>query len=76
MALFGDPFDGLLGLQRALEAFRTSGWLQSSTSGGGAYPPINIFRKDDDFILIAENVSERSNFPASRSRRWTLALSG
>jgi HSP20 family protein len=54
MALFPDPFNTLLGLQQALESFRTSGWLQSSTSAGGSYPPINIFRKDDDFVLIAE----------------------
>jgi HSP20 family protein len=53
MALFPDPFN-LLGLQEALEAFRTSGWLQSSPSGAGSYPPINIFRKNDEFILIAE----------------------
>jgi HSP20 family protein len=54
MALFTDPFNTLLGLQDALEAFRTSGWLQSSPSGGGSYPPLNIFRKGDDFVLIAE----------------------
>jgi HSP20 family protein len=54
MALFPDPFNPLLGLQQALEAFRTSGWLQSSTSGGGGYPPINVFRKNEDFVLIAE----------------------
>jgi HSP20 family protein len=54
MALFPDPFDTLLGLQDALQAFRTSGWLQSSPSGGGSYPPVNIFRKGDDLVLIAE----------------------
>ena len=54
MALFPNPFNTLLGLQEALEAFRTSGWLQSSPSGTGSYPPLNIFRKDEDFILIAE----------------------
>jgi HSP20 family protein len=54
MALFPDPFNTLLGLQQALESYRTSGWLQSSPSSGGSYPPVNIFRKDHDFILIAE----------------------
>jgi HSP20 family protein len=54
MALFPDPFNTLLGLQEALDAFRTSGWLQSGPSGGGSYPPFNIFRKGDDFILVAE----------------------
>jgi HSP20 family protein len=54
MALFPDPFSTLLGLQEALQAFRTSSWLQSSPSGGGSYPPVNIFRKGEDLVLIAE----------------------
>ena len=54
MALIPDPFNPLLGLQEALEAFRASGWLQSGPSGGGSYPPLNIFRKGDDLVLIAE----------------------
>lgn len=39
MALFPDPFDALLSLQQALDAFRSSDWLASSISGGGSYPP-------------------------------------
>ena len=54
MELIPDPFNPLLGLQEALEAFRASGWLQSGPSGGGSYPPLNIFRKGDDLVLIAE----------------------
>jgi HSP20 family protein len=54
MALYSSPFDTLLGLQQALDAFRTSGWLDAGPSGGGAYPPINVFRKGDDFAIIAE----------------------
>ena len=37
MALFPNPFNTLPGLQDALQAFRTSGWLQSGPSGGGGY---------------------------------------
>ncbi|HEY0185358.1 MAG TPA: Hsp20/alpha crystallin family protein [Rhodopila sp.] len=54
MALFPSPFSSLLGLQQALDAFRTSAWLQASPSGSGSYPPINIFRKNDEFVLLAE----------------------
>ena len=54
MASISDPFSTLLGLQDALQAFRTSGWLQSGPSGGGSYPPVNIFRKGDDLMLVAE----------------------
>jgi len=54
MALFPDPVSTLLGLQNALDAFRRSDWLQSSPSSSGSYPPLNIFRKGDDFTLVAE----------------------
>src|SRR3712207_9391343 len=55
MAVFPSPFDTLLGLQQALDAFRTSGWLdEAGPSGGGAFPPVNVFRKGDDFAVIAE----------------------
>ena len=53
MALFADPFDALASLQQAMDSFRSSGWLNSMSSGG-SYPPLNVFRKGDDFIVIAE----------------------
>ena len=49
-----DPFDALSSFQQALDAYRTSTWLDAGLSGGGAYPPLNVFRKGDDFIIIAE----------------------
>jgi HSP20 family protein len=55
MAVFlSDPFGALSDFQEALEALRASSWLGPSPSGGGAFPPINVFRKGDDFVLIAE----------------------
>lgn len=54
MALFPDPFDALSSLQQAMDSFRSSGWLTSSLSGGGGYPPVNVFRKGDDFFVITE----------------------
>lgn len=54
MALFPSPFDALLGLQQALDAFRSSDWLEAGPSGSGAYPPINVFRRGDDFAILTE----------------------
>jgi HSP20 family protein len=54
MALFPDPFDTLLNLQKAMDTFRASGWLGAGPSGSGSYPPMNVFRKGDDFVMIAE----------------------
>ena len=52
--LLPDPFETLFNLQQALDAFRQSDWLESSTSATGPYPPVNVFRKGDDFVVIAE----------------------
>ena len=52
--LFGDPFDTLLKFQHALDAYRASSWLGSGPSGRGAYPPLNVFRKGDDIVVITE----------------------
>ena len=52
--LFPDPVDALLQLQQTLDAFRTSDWLGAGPSGGGAYPPVNVFRKGDDLVIVAE----------------------
>lgn len=55
MALLSpDPFEALLSFQQALDSLRHSDWLASSPSGGGAYPPMNVFRKGDDFVIITE----------------------
>ena len=54
MAIFADPFDLLLRLRQALDTYRASDWLAAGPSGGGSYPPLNAFRKGDDYVLVAE----------------------
>jgi HSP20 family protein len=54
MMMFPDPFETLLNLQRALDTFRDSSWLETSPSGAGPFPPINVFRKGDDIVVITE----------------------
>jgi HSP20 family protein len=54
MATLFDPFDSLVQFQQALDSYRTSGWLGAGPSARGGYPPINIFRKGDDVVAIAE----------------------
>jgi HSP20 family protein len=49
-----DPFETLFNLQEALESFRSSGWLETGPSGAGPYPPVNVFRKGEDFLVITE----------------------
>ncbi len=54
MVFISDPFEALLNLQDALQSASHANWLESSPSGTGAYPPVNVFRKGDDFVVIAE----------------------
>jgi HSP20 family protein len=76
MALFPDPFGTLLGLQNALDAFRRSDWLQSSPSASGSYPPLNVFRKGDDFTFIAELPGISSSDLDIQVKGRTVRLSG
>jgi HSP20 family protein len=51
---YPDPFETLFNLQRSLESFRASDWLNRGLSGSGAYPLLNVFRKGDDVVVITE----------------------
>jgi HSP20 family protein len=76
MPLFGDPFDALSGLQQALDSFRSSSWLTSGPSGGGGYPPMNVFRKGDDFIIITEVPGIKKSDLQVQVKGNTIRLSG
>ena len=76
MAMLASPFDTLLGLQQALDAFRTSRWLDAGPSGGGAYPPINVFRKGDEFVVLAEVPGVKKSDLDVQVKGNTIRLSG
>ena len=76
MATLMDPFDALSNFQQALDAYRTSGWLEASVSGGGAYPPVNVFRKGDDFIIIAELPGVKKSDLDVQAKGRTIRLAG
>jgi HSP20 family protein len=76
MPVLSDPFDGLSSFQQALDAFRASGWLEAGPSGGGAYPPLNVFRKGDDFVVIAEVPGVTKSDLEVQVKGSTIRLSG
>ncbi len=49
-----DPFAALVGLQSALDSAMTSDWFGLGTSSRGAFPPVNVFTQNDDYVVIAE----------------------
>jgi HSP20 family protein len=74
--LFPDPFDTLQQFQQALDAFRTSSWLGSSPSAAGAYPPLNVFRKGEDVVVITEVPGIRKGDIQVQVKGNTIRLSG
>ncbi|MBM4056003.1 MAG: Hsp20/alpha crystallin family protein [Planctomycetes bacterium] len=44
----------LLGLQEALDLARNAGFFETSTASSGVNPPVNIFEKNGDLVLVAE----------------------
>src|ERR1700730_7622995 len=74
--LLSDPFETLLNLQQALDTFRASDWLAASPSGGGAYPPINVFRKGEDFLVITEVPGIRKSDLEIQVKGDTIRIAG
>jgi HSP20 family protein len=49
-----DPVGNLLALQQELERFMRNPSFSLGLSGGGAYPPVNIFEDADGIVMVAE----------------------
>jgi len=74
--LFPDPFGTLLEFQQAVDALRTSGWLDRSVSSGGAFPPLNVFRKGDDIVIVTELPGIRKADLQIQVKDRTIRLAG
>lgn len=76
MPSFHNPFEALFAIQRALEARRASDWLGTRTAGAGAFPPINIFQQNDDFIAIVELPGVQKEDIDIQVKENTIRISG
>jgi len=76
MTVIFDPFDALSNFQQALDAFRASDWLEAGPSGAGSYPPLNVFRKGDDFLIIAEVPGVKKNELEIQVKGSTIRVAG
>jgi HSP20 family molecular chaperone IbpA len=55
MSLVGeDPFAALMRLQRELDESSAGKASGTTTTGAGAFPPVNVFLKGDRFVAVAE----------------------
>ena len=73
---FSDPFEALWNFQKQLDARLASDWLGNSTANIGAYPPINIFRQQDDFVAIVELPGVSKADLTIEAKEGTLRISG
>jgi HSP20 family protein len=76
LTTYGDPFETLFALQRALDARLASDWMGPSTAGMGSYPPINIFQKGDDFVAVIELPGLNKNDLQIEAKENTIRIAG
>ena len=76
IATTADPFDTLFRLQRALEGRLASNWLEQTTSGIGAFPPINVFQQGEDIVAIIELPGIDRNDLHVHAQENTIRISG
>jgi len=74
--LYSDPFETLMQLQDALDSFRSSSWLRTSTSGAGGFPPLNVFSKGDDVVIVAEAPGLKKSELDIQVKGRTIHISG
>jgi HSP20 family protein len=71
-----DPLHALLSLQRALDRSFDSDWLRGTTTGMGAFPPINVFQQGEDFVALVELPGVSKNDIEIQVKDRSIRLSG
>ncbi|GJQ58586.1 MAG: Hsp20/alpha crystallin family protein [Candidatus Scalindua sp. AMX11] len=69
-------FEALLGLQDAMDRTLDTGFFDSATSGRGVHPPVNIFEKDGEIVLVAELPGVKKKDLSIEVKEDTVRLSG
>lgn len=54
MLSLSNTLDSLLALQEALDVAQDTGYFEGETTNRGVFPPVNIFEKGGDLVLVAE----------------------
>jgi HSP20 family protein len=74
--LFNDPLDALFHFQQALDQLRESDWLAGGPSGHGSYPPLNVFRKGHDLVIVTEVPGVKKSDLRIEAKGNTLRIAG
>ncbi len=54
MLSLSNTLDALLALQEAMDVAQDTGYFEGTTTSTGIYPPVNIFEKNGDMVVVAE----------------------
>lgn len=76
MLSLSNTFDTLLALQEAMDDALDTGYFEGMTTSTGAYPPINIFEKNGDLVLVAELPGIKKEDLQLHVKENTLRLAG
>jgi len=76
MLSLSNTLDTLLALQEALDVAQNTGYFEGTTTSTGVYPPINIFEKGGDLVLVAELPGIRKEDLQLQVKENTLRLAG
>ena len=68
--------DALLALQEAMDMAQNRSFFESATTSTGIYPPVNIFEKEGDLVLVAELTRIKKKDLNIEVKGNTLRLSG
>jgi len=71
-----DPFDTFFNFQQALDQLRESDWLEAGPSGQGAFPPLNVFRKGDDIVIVTEVPGVKKSDLKIEAKGSTIRIAG
>jgi HSP20 family protein len=74
--LYSHPLGALFDFQNALDQLRSSDWLGSGPSAQGAYPPLNVFRKGDDVVIVTEVPGVRKADLRIEAKGKTIRIAG
>ena len=76
MLSLSSTLDTLLALQDALDIAQDTGYFEGTTTNTGVYPPVNIFEKGGDLVLVAELPGIKKEDLQLQVRGNTVRLAG
>ncbi len=76
MLSLSNTLDTLLALQEAMDVAQDTGYFEGTTTSTGVYPPINVFEKGGDLVLVAELPGIKKEDLQLQVKGNTLRLAG